>query len=244
MSDDGTVGSDIPALEGVLSGKGTGRLVVKGGTVAVDATALFVPGVLVDYTSQQPTATPFTLSYLPGGHNLQGPGGEGVVLFTVSDDGTVGYDPALEGVLSGKGTGRLVVKGGTVAVDATALFVPGVLVDYTSQQPTATPFTLSYLPGGHNLQGPGGEGVVLFTVSDDGTVGYDPASKACSPAKGQAGWWSRAARWPSTPRPCSCPASWLTIPRSSPRRRPSRCPTCPAATTSRASEAKASFFSL
>ena len=82
----------------------------------------------------------------------------------MSDDGTVGYDPALEGVLSGKGTGRLVVKGGTVAVDATALFVPGVLVDYTSQQPTATPF--------------------------------------------------------------------------------SRCPTCPAVTTSRAPEAKASFFSL
>ena len=129
VGDDGMVGYKAE-LEGVLSGRGTGRLGVKGAAVVVDATALFVPSVLLDSITQELTAAPFTRVFLPGGHNLQGAGGEGVVLFTVSDDGTVGYDPALEGVLSGKGTGRLVVKGGTVAVDATALFVPGVLVTY------------------------------------------------------------------------------------------------------------------
>ena len=86
-------------------------MTVNGVTVTVDATALTTPSLLSDYRASESTAASFTLTLLPGVHNLEDPEGTGTFDYTVNNDGTISYDAALEGILSGQGTNQLTVNG-------------------------------------------------------------------------------------------------------------------------------------
>jgi hypothetical protein len=173
---DGTVNFD-PSLSGVLSGRGTTTLVVNGVTVTVDATRLSVPLLLLN-TNQvnEKTSAPFTITALPGLATLSEYYTGAVVQFTITANGTVSYDPSLEGVLTGAGTSTLTIHGATVTVDAHNLSMPFLYLN-TNQvvEQTNARFTITVLPGLATLTGPYIGAMVQFTVAADGTVTYDPS---------------------------------------------------------------------
>jgi hypothetical protein len=131
-------------------------------------------GVVVNYTISEATSAPFTLRLLPGTNVVEDAEGTGAVAFTVNPDGTVAYDPALQGILTGQGTHQLVVQGAAVTIDATALSTTSVVVDYTISESTWAPFTVRLLPGSHVIEDASGH-AVMFTVNPDGTVNYASA---------------------------------------------------------------------
>jgi hypothetical protein len=170
-----TVGNDgtidyAPALEGVLSGRGTSSLSVRGRAVQVDATALTGTYLGFDYVSLD-LKKAHSISVLPGPHTLWTSGGSNVS-FTVGNDGTIDYAPALEGVLSGRGTSSLVVRGRAVQVDATALTGTYLGLDYVSFD-LRTPLSVNLLPGPHAVW-TSGSPTYSFTVAADGTIDYAP----------------------------------------------------------------------
>jgi predicted outer membrane repeat protein len=169
---DGTVSYD-PALAGVLSGSGTSALTVHGVTITIDARALSIPVLDVDNALFAKTDQPISFTGLPGGAFLDDyAGGGAMARFGVGADGTVSYDPALAGVLSGQGTSTLVVRGATVTIDATALAMLSLLVDGVAEQ-TAAPFTFTCLPGTLTLVDPQSGALIRITINLDGTIDYD-----------------------------------------------------------------------
>jgi hypothetical protein len=176
VGDDGTVSYD-PSLAGVFSGQGTNNLVVNGVTISVNAQALSDPYVEIDTYIEEFTSAPFTLTVLPGQHVIEEYIESGTALdFALGADGTVSYDPSLQGVLSGQGTNSLVVNGVTIAVNAQKLSDPYVEIDAYIEELTAAPFTLTVLPGQHVMEEFIESGSsVSFTVGADGTVSYDPS---------------------------------------------------------------------
>jgi hypothetical protein len=170
VNPDGTVSYD-PALEGALTGSGTTALAVNGYAVALDGTTLGVGAIIVDGVSHA-AGSAFTVNLLPGQHSLT-TNGTDVSSFTVNADGTISYDPSLEGALTGSGTTALSVNGYAVTLDASALGVPNLWVDGTAYDASA-PLSVNLLPGQHSLS-TDGTNVIWFTVNADGTVTYDPS---------------------------------------------------------------------
>jgi hypothetical protein len=166
---DGTIDYD-PALEGVLSGRGTDALSVHGVTVQIDASALSGSHVTLDDVVENP-ATSFSAQLLPGTHWLHGRGGD-YVYFNVAADGTISYDPALGRILTTGGPGSLSVHGAQVQIDASALSGSYLTLDDVAQQNPATPFSALLLPGTHWLQGSGGD-YIYFTVAANGTIDFN-----------------------------------------------------------------------
>src|SRR5258707_1927330 len=82
---------------------------------------------------------------LPGKHHLYTLGSD-VVWFTVANNGTIGYAPALEGALTGHGTPALNVNARAVTVDSRFLDVSSLTMDYVSHT-AAERFTGRLLPG-------------------------------------------------------------------------------------------------
>ena len=210
---DGTVSYD-PSLEGALTGNGTAALAVNGYAVALDATALGVAGLALDNMPLDGT-TATSANLLPGQHTLT-TNGTDVTAFTVNSDGTVSYDPALEGALTGSGTTALAVNGYAVTLDATALGAGSVSVDGVAHDATA-PFVANLLPGQHSLS-TNGTDVTAFTLNADGTVAYDPALEARPDRQRHDGCWRSTAtpsRWMPPPgaRGASPWTAWTTTPR-------------------------------
>ena len=121
----GTVDYD-PALEGVLTGKGTATLRAAGALITIDATGLSAATFLVSGVvgTSYSTATPQALRLLPNidaAHPYALAAADGEVVFEVTPVGTVDYEPALEGVLTGKGTGMLRAAGAGITIVAAAL---------------------------------------------------------------------------------------------------------------------------
>jgi hypothetical protein len=174
VNPDGTV-SYAPALQGILTGQGTHQLVVQGIAVAIDATALSTTAVVVGYAATESTHAPFTVRLLPGPNVIEAAGGVGAVNFTVNPDGTIGYAPALQGILTGQGTHQLGVQGVAVTIDATALSTTAVVVGYAATESARAPFTVRLLPGTNVIEAAGGTGAVNFTVNTNGTISYAPA---------------------------------------------------------------------
>jgi hypothetical protein len=151
VNPDRTVNYD-PSLDGVLSGRGTSTLVITGRTMTIDASPLSVPALTLDGTLSV-SNTPFSFTDLPGTYALVDSGGAGAsVAFNLNADGTVGYDPSLEGVLTGAGTNALVVHGVAVQIDPRPLSAdnPPVPVFTVEGQPaysTQQVQTVSVLPG-------------------------------------------------------------------------------------------------
>jgi hypothetical protein len=166
---DGTISYD-PALEGALTGSGTTALAVNGFAVTLDPTALGVSALALDGVAIDGTAAS-SVNLLPGQHTLATSGTD-VTTFTVNADGTVTYDAALEGALTGAGTTGLAVNGFAVTLDASALGVPTVSLDGVDRDATAA-LSVNLLPGQHSLT-TDGINVTWFTVNPDSTVTYDP----------------------------------------------------------------------
>jgi hypothetical protein len=175
VGNDGTVSYDA-SLQGVLTGSGTSSLGVNGRTITIDAHALSLPQLDLDYQLNFASAAPLSATVLPGGQFLFSQtiyGGQ--VFFSVGDDGTVSYDASLQGVLTGSGTSSLGVNGRTITINATALSLPQLDLDYQIAFASAAPLSATVLPGGQFLYGATGwGGSLFFTVANNGTVSYDP----------------------------------------------------------------------
>jgi hypothetical protein len=165
---DGAISYD-PSLEGVLTGAGTKTLTVSGRAVTFDATALGVTNVEIDAIAHV-AASPFTVRLLPGQHEIFD-NGEDANGFTVNPDGTVAYDPGLEGALTGAGAARLMIIGRSVTINAVPLGESAIEIDALAHDATG-PFKLQLLPGQHEIFDNGAD-AIDFTVNPDGTVAYD-----------------------------------------------------------------------
>ncbi len=176
LNANGTVGYE-PALEGVLTGGGTTTLAVHGVAVTIDATALSSTNLLLSSELQVSNTVPLVFTDLPGGYVLQDTAASNaVVAFTLNANGTVGYEPALEGILTGGGTTTLAVHGVAVTIDATALSSTNLLLSSELQVSNTVPLVFTDLPGGYVLQDTAASNaVVAFTLNANGTVGYEPA---------------------------------------------------------------------
>jgi hypothetical protein len=175
INPNGTVGYDA-TLEGILTGAGTSTLKVNGRTVTLDATALTLPAGAVDNAVLVRNTAPLAFTGLPGQYIFTDPsGGTPAVTFTINPNGTVSYDPTLEGILTGAGTSTLKVHGVTVTLDATALTLPAGALDNAVLVRNTAPLVFTGLPGSYQFTDPsGGSPAVSFTINLNGTVGYDP----------------------------------------------------------------------
>ncbi len=174
VSDSGTV-SYAAALEGALTGAGTSTLTVNGRTITIDATALSLPRLLLDNTLALTNAAPFAFTLLPGKYQVaDATGAPAGLSFILNPNGTDSYDQALEGVLTGAGTGTLTVRGVTVTIEATALSVQALVLDNSLAVPTAAPFVFTGLPGNYTLVAPASATAIVFTIESNGTIDYDP----------------------------------------------------------------------
>lgn len=93
--------------------------------ITLDATALSNKGVSIPGVfggAPIDTTQPRVLNLTAGTYNVQTVAGVASVgTFTVKSDGTIDYDPALEGLLVGRGGKTLKINGRTITVDATHL---------------------------------------------------------------------------------------------------------------------------
>jgi hypothetical protein len=113
-----------------------------------------------------------------------------IVNFTVKN-GMIDYNPELEGVIGGKGTSTLILRGLPITIDATEVegfltYIPGVygLDGFDTSNADRPLFTGNFLPNCHDATD-GWEywfnitsGVVAsftFKVCLDGTIAYTPA---------------------------------------------------------------------
>ncbi len=177
-----TVGADhsityASSLDGVFSGRGTRTLRVSAPLVTVDATTLtsqrvFIAGDWVFNSSQVQE-----LRINAGDYSVQPYDGEGVVGgFHVNPDGTVHYDPALEGIFTGNGTNRFGIHGKDLTIDASKMAGnQRILLNATqSVFPSSQPSRFNLVPGHYALVNYETDGEVgRFSFASDGTVDYD-----------------------------------------------------------------------
>src|SRR5208283_1622510 len=114
----------------------------------------------------------FSVNLLPGQHVLDSTIGTDRNVFSVNNDGTVCYDPTLEGAFTGAGTTTLTLVGRPVTFNTTALGDNGFTLDGISYVAGAT-MSVPFLPGQHVLIV--NTGTYWFTVNPDGTIAYDPS---------------------------------------------------------------------
>ncbi|MEU5693711.1 sigma-70 family RNA polymerase sigma factor [Actinosynnema sp. NPDC020468] len=98
-----------PSVEALLTGAGTTTLAVHGLPITVDATATGRPALSVAGAGGRDARVPQTYRLLPGAYALVL--GPNRYAFTADRAGRVDYDPALDAVLSGRGTGTLTARG-------------------------------------------------------------------------------------------------------------------------------------
>jgi nicotinamidase-related amidase len=168
-----------PALDLVLQGRGTNTLVVHGVALTIDGTPLSAPQANVAEAPSFSTATPATLRLLPNVdalHPTRLLAAAGQVAFLVTSAGTVDYDPALEGILAGRGTARLTAAGAAITIDATTLATSAFSIGGVGTFSTSAPQSLRLLPNVDALHTYGFSSTVFsfaFLVTTRGTVDYD-----------------------------------------------------------------------
>ncbi|MGH3825201.1 MAG: hypothetical protein ACRDRA_20540 [Pseudonocardiaceae bacterium] len=175
-----------PSLDGVLSGRGSSTLVLRGAPVRFDATALSYPNFSISGMAEWWDARQArTLRLLPGSHTVVTPGPTATRI-TVSQAGRVDYDPSLNGVLSGRDTPTLILRGTPISFDArvssySTFAISGVRNGMDARQV----HPLQLLPGSHTvvpLNRPGAR----ITVTQAGRVDYDPSLDGALGGRGTA----------------------------------------------------------
>ena len=141
----------------------------------IDARALTMPALALDSASSFSTAAVFSANLAAGTHTIlynNGVAAQDIVAFSVDNSGAVDYDTSLNTVLSGRGTSTLVVNGVTVQIDAHALTVANLALNYAVNFATATPLTATLLPGAQSLLYVN-DLVLSFSVNNSGAVDYN-----------------------------------------------------------------------
>jgi hypothetical protein len=172
-----------PASENsLLSGSGTSSLTVLGCPISINAKALSIGAVGIDYnTPNLATATTINATVLPGmGLVLyDAVNTSAQVTFDVAPNSTITYPASENSLLSGSGTSTLTVLGCPISINAKALSIDAVAIDYnTPELATAKVINATVLPGtGLFLYDPGTPSAkVTFIVGPNSTITY-PASE-------------------------------------------------------------------
>ncbi|MBI4468229.1 MAG: hypothetical protein HY650_02795, partial [Acidobacteria bacterium] len=120
-----------------------------------------------------------TLSLLPGTYTFRAPGNSEIFfLFTVTNSGTVDYDSALDGFVSGRGNSTLAVSGFPITFDARTLTSAdfSIISESFFSGLASAVTTLRLLPGLYTFKAPGNSEIFFFfTVTNSGTVDFDSA---------------------------------------------------------------------
>jgi RHS repeat-associated protein len=130
-------GNGVSCSGGVTCASGNcvgGVCVPPGFAITIDATSLTQKGLALQNVAAYPgpfDATKPQKVFLPAGtYSLVPYKGLTSVAFTVNGNGTVSYDPSLQGIFAGSGTSTLKIYGRSITVDATHLSQPLALVAY------------------------------------------------------------------------------------------------------------------
>jgi hypothetical protein len=173
------------ALDGILTGRGTTTLTVNGVTLDIDLRGLSAPAVGIGGLQgfmgggAQPFTTDqmYTLRLLPGLHPLfyqtsGSPSSYTDAFFAVAVNGTVDFDPSLDGILAGRGTATLTVDGAGIAIDATDLDESSFNLGGVGDLVAGVLQNLKLLPGPHRFSTSGDEDF-FFNVLVGETVDFD-----------------------------------------------------------------------
>ncbi|MCE6999092.1 hypothetical protein LZG04_30445 [Saccharothrix sp. S26] len=161
-----------PQVDPVLDGAGTSTLTVRGLAIVLDGNDVDYANLTIGGTGWPAPQEVRTVRLLPGNHSVVTPAGTSHP-FRVTPAGTLAYDPALEGVLTGAGGTVLAVHGVVIRVDATRTGTDHVAVDGAGWWPATAPHDFRLLPGGHRVR-LHDQRSWPFTVDRAGAVGYDP----------------------------------------------------------------------
>jgi hypothetical protein len=170
-----------PTWEGVLEGRGTSTLVLKGQSITVNARALSNAVMVVSGSEWRETRDVLNLTLIPGSHSINVPAAAyNYAYFTLKlEDGAIDYAPSMDHVLAGRGTATLLVRGTVVFIDARGIKDASIIVDGSAGMPTRHILPLVLMPGRHSIQrvaAGGGASFSYFDVTNDGKVNYDPGA--------------------------------------------------------------------
>ncbi|MFD9698220.1 RNA polymerase sigma factor [Lentzea sp. NPDC059081] len=171
VADDGRI-EYSSAHDGLVSGRGTRTLRLRGLPVTLDATSLAYQSATVSGTGVSQTRSK-TMNLFPGKHFVQTPAGDRLD-FEVTRAGTVTYLPAVDPVLDGAGTSTLTVVGTPITFDVTDVDYVNMAVGGTGWPVPQDVRTLRLLPGAHTVVTPAGTSYP-FRVTSAGALDYDPA---------------------------------------------------------------------
>ena len=163
--------------------------------ITIDATALTTTQFQILGIGTFPSDTPQAVSLPPGTHTFQIISGFNTTAFefTVQADGTVAFDAALDGYVTGGGTSNLTVTGLNISIDATQLDAAQFQVigvgEFPSTVVTVPP--LRVIPGDYRFRINGGFDTtnIDFVVNADGTdpdgvIDFAPALDAYVAGRG------------------------------------------------------------
>lgn len=167
-------------LDGAVDGRGTTALKLNGRAIVVDATELSAPEWFFLSIALFANNAPQTVTLLPGVHYFGYNAGSSFTppgaSITIAPDGHVEYDPALEGILGGRGTSSLVARGSAIVFDGTTLAPSELFLLSMLRFPSSPTTTLKLLPGlhyfGYSAGSPFTPPGVPFTVDGSGNVTY------------------------------------------------------------------------
>lgn len=173
-------------VAGFLEGLGSTRLIVKGYPVTVDAKLLTLTQFNIPSVTPVPVSTQkdYTFQLLPGAYQIYVVGL--AYGFTLSQNGTISYDAALDvsngGCFAGREiTARLELRGYLITIIAKELSSPNII--YVGLTPswvsTQDPQTFRLFPGFYNLQPSGSYALVGYRVTLQGKINYDEALEGC-----------------------------------------------------------------
>jgi RHS repeat-associated protein len=167
----------------VFTGLGTSTLAVVAHSISVDATAVPEQQLRFVYGNSSPVFDSGAVQQVqlaaaqPESYLLQTLVGAPIGSFQVRPDGTIDYDPLLEGVFSGRGTTTLLLKAipAWFTLDATALTQKTIALSPTgaivnTNSPVSVPVLTAVT---YYLQPAAIPSSVGFSVASDGTITYD-----------------------------------------------------------------------
>ena len=201
----GTIAYD-PANDGFLSGRDSATLTLRGVAIEIDPrplspTEFYLDSIIPPWASTQAT---YARQVLPGDYRFRSLAGPDCT-FTVTPHGTIAYDPANDGFLSGRDSATLTLRGVAITIDPQLLshtdfyLVGGIIPPWASTQAI---YARQMLPGDYrfiSLAGPD----CAFTVTPHGTIAYDPANDGFLSGRDSATLTLRGVAIAIDPRPLS-----------------------------------------
>ena len=167
-----------PSRDTYLSGRGTSSLTVGGFAITFDATTVSADRLNIDFgtVGTFDNTAPATVAIVPGIYDVCVPASNNCFEVRVGLEGTLDFDHALDGYVSGRGLRTLTIVGKPITIDATAVDADRFNVDYGSAGGGANvPTTLSLVPGIYFMCVPASNNCFLFSVSPAGPLDFAPA---------------------------------------------------------------------